>query len=505
MSQATKYGIGAVKVRKGWIFGLTGLQITLVLAALFPAWLCAALGRWLLVLPCIGFWALACLLVCYPVRGRSAAQWIGVLLRHGWGIATGWSKWQSKAASGEVEDPREADLPGVLAGVEIHDGPPMAGSGRRVAVIQSHSARTWAATARIRHPGIGLKGFGARDHLGECLAELMEASSQAEMVTAIAFAVRTVPDDGAERADWVSRKASPDAPALSVSILAELDATLLKAAVKTEQFVTVVIAEDRIAREAKDLGRGVLGRARVLYGVLEEVETRLLGGLGCKEVTWLDSAELAAAVRTGFDPGDAAGLAEAEVAGREDSRVATGVDWAAAGAAHASSSLRAYRHGDWQSMSAALLLPKQGAVLGAIQPMLTPAQLGERRALTVIYRPQPGRVAGRKTTKAQMSASTSSELRKRAQVVENAEQRRVRSKIDETDEKLADGRALVATYGVVSITVPGTWDAAEHGRRLYRSVRDCGFTPQPLDGAHDTAFAVSTIPLGVGLPRLRGH
>jgi len=30
-----------------------------------------------------------------------------------------------------------------------------------------------------------------------------------------------------------------------------------------------------------------------------------------------------------------------------------------------------------------------------------------------------------------------------------------------------------------------------------------GFTPLPLDGAHDAAFAVSAIPLGAGLPKKR--
>ena len=55
----------------------------------------------------------------------------------------------------------------------------------------------------------------------------------------------------------------------------------------------------------------------------------------------------------------------------------------------------------------------------------------------------------------------------------------------------------------LSITVPATWNAQDYGRRLDASVRLCGFTPLPLDGAHDAAFAAATIPLGTGLPRIR--
>ena len=71
----------------------------------------------------------------------------------------------------------------------------------------------------------------------------------------------------------------------------------------------------------------------------------------------------------------------------------------------------------------------------------------------------------------------------------------------ETDEKLERGRALVRVSSVVAITVPATWNTHDHGRRLDSTIRLCGFTPLPLDGAHDAAFAAATIPLGTGLPR----
>ena len=44
-------------------------------------------------------------------------------------------------------DAGEADLPGILSSIQIHDGPPMTGQTARPAIIQNHATRTWAATA----------------------------------------------------------------------------------------------------------------------------------------------------------------------------------------------------------------------------------------------------------------------------------------------------------------------------------------------------------------------
>ena len=53
---------------------------------------------------------------------------------------------------------------------------------------------------------------------------------------------------------------------------AQLEAMTAGAAVRHEAFVTVVVREDVINKDAKRAGRGVLGRARILYSVLAETE-----------------------------------------------------------------------------------------------------------------------------------------------------------------------------------------------------------------------------------------
>lgn len=499
----TIYGASASRERQGWFFGLTGPQTILVLACAFPAWLAMSVGAWTALLVLLPAWLLAVALICVPVRGWSAAQWIGVLVRHLIGRAAGWTTFESRAAAGDLDDPAQADLPGVLAGMQIHDGPPMAGRLMRPAIIQNHATRTWAATARIAHPGIGMAGETDRDRMGAGLAELLEAASTSSRIDLVAICVRTVPDDGTERAAWVRRHARDDEPDLSAQIHAQLEAAINGAAVRTEAFVTVVVREDAIAKDARRAGRGIAGRARILHGTLAEIETRLTGTIGCTRVEWLDTVALATAIRTGFEPGDAAVLADSLLQHQQDPSLSAGVPLAAAGPTSASTALRSYRHGEWTSVASTILLPRKGALMGALARVLVPSQIGERRALTVFLRPVGQGTADRATGRAEMSAAMAAEVRRKVGRVERAKDRRSLRHVHETDENLEHGRSLVKLSSAAAITVPATWDAHDCGRRLDASIRLCGFTPLPLDGAHDAAFAAAVIPLGTGLPRAR--
>lgn len=119
----TTYG-DYMRDRTGWFFGLTGVQLTLLLITAIPVWIAVNGSRWGWLALWLPLWAVITALVVVPMRGGSAAQWLGLLIAHTWGGLMGWTSWQSKVAAGVVEDLSEADLPGVLAGVQVHDGPP---------------------------------------------------------------------------------------------------------------------------------------------------------------------------------------------------------------------------------------------------------------------------------------------------------------------------------------------------------------------------------------------
>jgi hypothetical protein len=501
---AARYGDYARDV-SGWFLGMTGAQLAQVTLAGVPALLALNAQAWGLFLVWLPVWALLAAALLIPVRGRSAGRWLADLFLHAIGALMGWTVFGSRAASGTAEDLSEADLPGVLGGIRTHDGPPYGQLFTRPAIVQNCAARTWAAVARVAHPGIGLAEPDERNRMGAGLAELCELAARTELVDVLALQVRTVPDDGTERAAWERAHTRADAAPLATRVNALLGATLTPAAVRTEAFVTVVVGEGRIARAAREAGGGVDGRARVLYGVLAEVEAALRGPVGCTAVTWLDSAGLAAAVRTGFAPGDRGQLVAADLAAADDAQLATGVPMAAAGPTRARAEVRHYVHDAWASVTDTVLLPDSGAVLGALAPVLVPTVAGERRCLTVFLAPLPLDRATRLIGREEMSATTGNELRARMGFHQRARQRRDTERIGVADEKLAAGRALVRPAVAACVTVPATWPVAEHGRRLNASIRAAGYVPLRLDLAQDSGFAAAAIPLGVGLPDRRGR
>ena len=491
------------KDRVGWFFGLTGPQALAVVCAGAPALWAFSAKDWPLVAALLAGWVLVGLLVVAPVHGRSATGWAAASVRFALGAVLGWTAWRSKASRGAIDELGEPDLPGVLSGTAVHDGPPVGPQQRRIAIIQHHPSRTWAVTAMVEHAGITTADAAERDRNAHGLAELLDACARTDLITEVSFLVRTVPEDGAARSQYLADHRRPGSLGTVRRINDDLAVSLTRAAVKTESFITVVVPEAPLAKAAKETGGGLDGRARALYLAMGEVEAHLRGSIQMGWVRWLTSPELAAAVRTGFAPGDADSITAAVLAHDKDAHVNADVPWAMAGPSGADLAMRHYSHDAWNSISSTIRLPDKGAVMGALAPVLMPSQAGERRALLVVYPVLDTIRAERHAESAQWGADMSEGLREKMGVRTRARQRRQLARTRQLDENLARGNALIRPYAIATVTVPKTVRVAEYGRRLDAAVRQAGFAPMRLDLVQDAAFAASCIPLGVSLSTTR--
>lgn len=497
---ATVYGDYS-RDRIGWFFGLSGPQLAILSVGLFPALWAFNGQRWALLLGLVAGWALLFVLVVVPIRGRSATGWLAATIAHAVGVVFRWTPWRSRASRGQADDLGVPDLPGVLHGIRVHDGPPQGASMSRIAIIQDKANRVWAVTAAITHPGLALADGEERTRQGRGLTDLLNACARTELISEVVFVVRSVPDDGAEREQWLIRHLRPDAPALARTVNEQLSQVLSRAAVRTEAFVTIVAPEARLAKEAREFGRGIDARARAMLMLAGEVEIHLRAGMRITEVEWLTSPKLAAAVRTGFAPGDRAGIIEALVARDHDPAVNADVPWAQAGPSGADAVVRHYSHDAWNSVSATIKLPARGAVIGALAPVVVPTEPGERRSLMVAFPILAATAADRQTANSEWAADMGETLRARAGVKTRAREQQAVARTRGLDAKLASGHALVRPYAVATVTVPKTARISEYGRRLDAAVRRAGFAPLRLDLAQDAGFAASTIPLGLSLTR----
>lgn len=489
------------RARIGWFFGLSGWQLAIVSLTFLPiAWSMNS-GAWISALLFALLWAVILLITITPVRGRSATGWATASLAFAVGGLAGWTRFRSKAGLGRADHLDEPDLPGILQGVTVHDGPPNGAMFARTAIIQDHRSRTWAVTASVVHPGIGLKEVDERRRQGGGLSDLLDLAARTELVDEILLLVRTVPEDGAERDQWVTRHRRGSAATAARQINDELQTNLTQASVRTEAFVTIVVPEGRLSKEAKESGGGLDGRARVLYSLAVEVEAQLRGGMGMTTVNWLTSPELALVCRTGFAPGDRAGIVDALDSRKSDPDVNADIPWAMAGPSGADPVARHYSHDAWNSISSTIKLPVKGAAMGALAPVLTPTAPGERRSFMVAYPILTQSAAERQSATSEWAADIGEEMRNKAKVKQRTKSRDEADKVRRLDQKLARGNSLTRPYAVVTVTVPKTARVSEYGRRLDASVRRAGFAHLRLDLAQDVGFASSTIPMGISLTR----
>lgn len=496
MSTAVRIYRGlARRERAGWIAGLSPMQALTCLALGSPVPVTASAGRWaaagVLVVVCgtgIG-------LVVVPVRGRPAARWVTHLLLYQVGVATGWSRWRSKAATGRPTPPDELDLPGMLQRISLPDGPVFTDAGRVCLIHDTVEAR-WGATARLTHPGVGMASDDDRDRLAARLGNLLIGLGDQRVADRVSLLVRTVPDDGSEYRVWRADHRAADAPRLAERIDTELDQSLGRA-VRTEVFVTVSAPEHRLRKPAAAAGGGIPGRARVLYRALDGLDAPLRA-LGAQAVRWLDAEELAEAIRTGFNPAARAVLAE------QRARGGPGLERAAAGPVAAPPPHpRSYTHDAFTTVTYAVLMPEAGTVFGSLHPLLAAHTAGERRTVAIHYEVLDPRHADRAVRAHRFRATVLRDWRRSKGFTVPAGEQRDTAGAHTDEHAVAAGHAMVRYAAVTAVTVPRHWPIEDHAARLEHDAAG-RFRLLRLDLAQDTGFVTACLPLGLGLPRTSG-
>lgn len=474
------------KTRPGFLFGLTVGRLALLAATVLPIFVAINRADWPVAGGLTLAWLVLVVLVTVPVRGRSATGWLWAATTHTLARAAGWSRFTSLAARGQHPHPDLPDLPGVLSGLLVHDGPPHPTSQVRFAVIQHRTRRTWAVTCHVTHPGLALAADTERDSWAAGWAALLDACHHTGLIRDLHVITRTVPDP-TPPADPPSPEAAPGVPELAATITAHLSRLIASVSVHTETFITLVVDEHRLAKPGRALGGGLPGRCLALYQLMGELEGLLRTQLGMTDVAWLTSPQLATTVRTGYAPSHPTDTDDP-------------TPWALAGPATAINQASRYRHDAWESASSTFALPARGAVIGALAPVITPSEPAERRSLLVCYPLVTQTRADRTAQQAALLADTARSLRHRAGIRTRAKEQASEDQSYALDQQLATGHALIQPYAIATITTPSrTVDDTDPAGRLDQSIRRAGYHPQRLDLAHDTAFAASTLPLGINL------
>ena len=490
-----------VRERPGWVMGMTPVQAAVVLLLGAPVLLAMSAGRWTQALVLLGTNGVAIALVVVPVHGRPALVWLADLMMFQLGVLMRWSVWQSRAAAGVPGPAHEPDLPGVLARLTFPDGPPLRGQGR-VCLIHDTAEGRWGATARLTHSGVGMLSEAECERLAARLGNLLIAIGHREVVDRMSLLVRTVPDDGAEYDVWRAEHEDPHAPRLARRATHELDHTIGSVSVRTELFVTLSGTESALRRPAQAAGGGIPGRAYALYRVLDGVDDQLRS-LGVRTVTWLTSPALAEAIRTGFNPAAAAGFTSHHLI-HPDPAGETGLPMSDAGPTLVPSPApRSYNHDGFSSVSYAVLPPEAGTVFGSLGPLLGVRTAGERRPVAIHYEVLSQRAGARAVQHNRFRNNVLVDYKAEKGFTTTATDSRRASGARAQESAVAAGHSMVRYTMAASITVPAEWNLEDHAAKLENDASG-RFRLLRLELAQDAAFVSAALPVGIGLPRVRG-
>ncbi len=502
--------------RNGVFFGLTGPQAVLCGATVVPLLLIFGAGARALAVELAPGAALLIALVVLPIRGRPAARWLGDVSLHGIGLLTGWSSFQSRAAAGLPVLGHGPDQPGGLARLDPIEGPVMPEVGR-VCVLHDTAERRWGATARLTARGIGLASAHECHAMADGLRQMLRGLVDSERIDRVTLLVRSVPDDGTAYELWRAQHTVPDAPDLVRAATAELRATAGAVAVRQESFLTVSAPDDALRREARDAGGGPIGHARALYRGLGAL-TDPLQAMGCDPPEWLGPDALSEVVRTGFNPGAAGTLAQHRLThpGPDEhsgdggsgpssagSAGSAGWPWELAGPSRAPSpAARSYTHDGYTTVSYTAVPTGAGIRFGSIGPLLAIRRAGVRRCVAIHFEVVPQRVATRMATRGRQSAALLGDVKADRGITRSAADARAGTAAYRTEDAIAAGEGLVRVAVTVSVTVPSHWNVEDHAQAL-EAAAPGQYHLQRLELAQDSGFVASTLPVGLGLPRLR--
>ncbi|WP_268221038.1 SCO6880 family protein [Streptomyces sp. EMB24] len=301
--------------RRGVLLGLTAPQLTVTgLTGLLL--LVVVLTRGVVgALQLIPLWAVIALLVLVRHRGRALADWAPIVARYALRRMRGQLVWLTRPSRRPTREGL-LHLPGTAASLRVTTAP----DGRYGAVHNPHTG-TLTAVVKVSSRAYALLDPGTQQAnvggWGRALATLARTGQ----IARIQVIERTVPDSGDALRRYWEEHGRPDTP-MAGAIYNELIQSAGPAAAPHEAYVAVSLDTKAARRLINQAGGGLTGA----FGVLAQLTStfdQAARTAGLTPAGWLTAREIAAVVRTAYDPRALATLDRWSTAGRPEADPAT--------------------------------------------------------------------------------------------------------------------------------------------------------------------------------------
>jgi hypothetical protein len=484
-------GRDAVRTYGGWrrsrgmgLFGLSSGQTLAVLAALTVVLVAASTSTAMVVV--LGPPAAALIAgTVLRIDGVPVATGLLRRLRWVWGTVRGYRAYRGGVTA---EHGHPWDLPGVLAATELRTASDRGGD---YGLVVNRRTGMMTATLLVAATSTWLVD---RDQAGTWVSNWGGWLAGLGYMPAVAWVnvtVDTAPASGTALADQVSVHTSPHAPAAARRVLAQLVEASPTAAAEVCTLVSITFDPRAAATQSRDPQEAAAEISRLLPGLEDS-----LAACGVTVLGRATADQLAATVRSAFDPASRPRLSTPGVAG---------LQWADAGPVAAEESWDHYRHDGGLSVSWAWHeAPRQRVHADVLARLLAPGP--HRKRVSMIYRPYSAADAAR-TVETEVNAAVFRDaLRARQGRDENARDRADRDRALTAAREEAAGAGVGLMNLFVTVTVDGCDERAQED--LARAAADVESRAETAKlrlrrlWASQAAGFATTLPCGICPPQL---
>jgi hypothetical protein len=384
------------------------------------------------------------------------------------------------------------------------------GRGSAVGVVYNPKEKSYAATLQVRAGSFSLLDSGTQDARVDGWGRLMAGlTTYNSRLIRMAVYERTIPDSS----DAVQRHfdrtveavdATPDRRRQYViGAYQQLINEAAPTAQRHESFITLVMSAKKAGKEIRRSGGGEAGAMAVLFQELRAFETSVKR-VGLVSEGWLNPRELAAVVRTQYDPAsvdviDQRGRGElASLVGGRRVEMAAGVDPSTAGpiASHAANDHyrtdSAFARVFWCSG-----LPRIAMAAAFHSPMIL--ETTYRRTMTMILEPVPSRKAEAQLNRKQLREGGDQLIRDK---FGKATTMRDQQAETETERKLGEllaGHGYIRMVLLVAISADDIEGLEEATGEIQTLANLSRLDLRTLYAQQSAAFAAACLPLGLGV------
>ncbi|MEU2874101.1 SCO6880 family protein [Streptomyces olivoreticuli] len=417
--------------RRGILLGLSLPQLVLVSCALALLLVTVVSTGIVGAVALAPLWAAVAAMVTIRRHGRSLIDWAPIVVRYAHRRRTGQTMWLARPVSRPRQDGL-LHLPGTTASLRV-----VTPAGSQAAAVHDPHHQTLTAVARVSSRAFALLDPASQNHNVAGWGRALAGIARTGHVATVQVLERTVPDSGDSLARHWAQQGQPETP-VAGQVYADLVATAGPAAAPHEAYLAISLDMKAAKRLISQAGGGLPG----VFTVMEQTTASIAQAARSAGLTvtgWLTAREIAAVIRTAYDPKALSGLQQWSETGRAEA------DPAAAGpvvqveeydrvitdsARHAT-----YWVEDW---------PRTETSAGFLHGMMFTA--GVRRSLSLIYVPQG------------LESALRDVQRKKAAIVADANERARRGQVDSeadsveyADVKVRE-RQLIAGHADVALT-----------------------------------------------------